>query len=275
MGRRLSESAARITLTAVALTATALIWSSDHVVAQTRLPSGLLRVVDVEINPGSLSAWTMLHREEILPAQKKGGVPWLDVWASTAAGNPYMRTLVSPISSLADLDRPGGLQRALGVEAAESLLERNRELVNGVHSYIMRARPDLGFGIAPTKRGIGVITTVSVHAGRTAEFEKALKESVVESLKASNVTTYLVLQVMYGGDPNQYRTVLFFPNYEEAASAQRGSSGHPDPLAWLEGSHGPQGVERLAGERGSPIARVERTIIRYLPELSYRPAESE
>jgi hypothetical protein len=274
MGRRPCESAARITLTAVAFTAAASIWSADHVAAQTqRQPAGLIRVVDVEISPGSLSAWTTLHGEEILPAQIKGGVPWLDVWASAASGNPYLRTLVSPISSLAELDRPSGLQRALGLEAAESLLERNRELLTGVRSYIMRGRPDLGFGVAPTQRGIGVISTVTVHAGRVLEFEKALKESVAESLKASNVTSYLVLQVVYGGDPNQYRTLLGFPNYEEVA--QRGPSGHPDPIDWLQGSHGPQGIERLAKEQGSPIAHVERTIIRYVPELSHRPAESE
>ena len=263
----LCRPAARATLTALALTVTAVMSPRDQAIAQTAPVYELRRVIDVQIKPDSVAAWTKLYREEILPAQKKGGVPWLDAWASTTAGNIYMRTIVSPLAGLAELDDIGALQRALGPEAAEDLLARNRLLIDGIQTYILRVRPDLGFGTPPTAQGIGVISAVSVMPGRTAEFETALKESVLESLKEANVTSFAVLQNVFGGDPNQYRTVLAFQTHEAASSAHA-----VDPIAWLEGAHGPYGVERLAKEKGSPIAKIERTIIRYVPDLSYRPA---
>jgi hypothetical protein len=234
--------------------------------AQDAGTADLRRVIDVHIKPDKVAEWTRLHREELLPALRRGGMPWLDVWTSSTAGDPYMRTLVSPIASIGELDFSAALQRGLGAEKAQDLLMRNRELVGSVQSFIMRTRPDLGFGTPPTQRSIGVISTVTVASGRTAEFETLLTTSVADSLKQANVGNYVVLQVVFGGDPNQYRTVLTFPAMQMHAAA-----GHPDPLVYLVREQNRIELGSLARQPGSPIAHMERTIIHYVPELSYRP----
>jgi hypothetical protein len=233
--------------------------------AQTSPDSDLRRVIDVQLKPDRMADWTRLHRDEMLPALKKGGLPWLDVWTSAAAGNPYARTLVSPVTEATEIDFGGIVQRALGTERGADLMNRNRDMVAGVQSYIMRVRPDLGFGSPPSARSIGVLSTVSVTNGRTTEFETLLKTTVADSLKEANVGSYLVLQLVFGGDPNQYRTVLSFRNVEAPAS------GHPNPLVYLAREQHQIELGAVARQADSPVAHLDRSIITYLPELSYRP----
>jgi hypothetical protein len=242
--------------------------------AQSTPSSEFRRVIDVQVKPESVSAWGMLHRDEMLPAFRKAGASWVDVWAS-ATGDPYLRTIVTPVDSLASIELAPALEQALGLDVAHRLLERNRQLVNGVNTFIMRARPELGFGSPPARRTVGLLSTVTVYAGRTTEFETLLKSSVLNTLKEINASGFVVLQVVYGGDPNQYRTVLTYDNPKDSGGAEQrdlGLLGHPDPVAWLQ-QHIPNNVDGLGPHSGSPVASIERTIIRYQPELSFRPPE--
>ena len=242
--------------------------------AQAPPAAALRRVIDVQVKPESVPAWGALHRDEMLPAFKKAGADWVDVWAS-AAGDPYLRTIVTPVDDLADIEFAPALERALGLERARSLLDRNRQLVNGVTTYIMRSRPELGFGSAPSRRSVGLLSTITVYAGRTNEFEALLKQSVVNTLKEINASSFVVLQVLYGGDPNEYRTVLTYDSSKEAQGAEQrdlGLLGHPDPIAWLT-QNAPRNIDGLGPQPGSPVAHIERTIIRYQPDLSFRPAD--
>jgi hypothetical protein len=234
--------------------------------------SALRRVIDVHVKPESIKMWGDLHRDELVPALKKANVPWADVWASTA-GDPYLRTIVTPVDSLNDMELAPVLARALGLDAAQSFLERNRQYVDGVNTYIMRTRPELGFGQVSPRRSVGLLSTITVYAGRTDEFEALLQESVRNTAKEINASGFVVLQVEYGGDPNQYRTVLTYDERSAVGAEQRdqGLLGHPDPVAWLQ-RHVPKNVDGLNPQSGSPVARIERTIITYQPELSFRPA---
>lgn len=234
--------------------------------------STLRRVIDVHVKPESVRMWGDLHRDQLLPALKDAKVPWVDVWAS-AAGDPYLRTIVTPIDTLNDMELAPVLARALGLEAAQQLLERNRQHVDRVETFIMRTRPDLGFGGVSRQRSVGLLSTITVHAGRTDEFEAMLKDSVQNTAKEINASGFVVLQVVFGGDPNQYRTVLTYDERNAFGAEQRdqGLLGHPDPVAWLQ-RHVPKNVDGLGPQSGSPVARIERTIITYQPELSFRPA---
>ena len=250
-------------------------FSTQQTVSTAQAPpaSDLRRVIDVQVKPESVAAWGALQRDEMLPAFRKAGAAWVDVWAS-AAGDPYLRTIVTPVDSLADIEFAPALERALGLDRARSLLDRNRQMVNGVNTFIMRGRPELGFGTF-SRRSVGLLSTITVYAGRSAEFETLLKQSVLNTLKEINASSFVVLQVLYGGDPNQYRTVLAYDSSKEARGAEQrdlGLLGHPDPIAWLQ-QNAPKNVDGLGPQPGSPVSHIERTIIRYQPELSFRPAD--
>ena len=118
-----------------------------------------------------------------------------------------------PVTDLSQFDDPGFLDKALGPQGAQELLEKNRRLITGNRAYIARIRRDLGFGSRPPTPHVGVISTITVVASRREEFEQGLKGPVVTAMKDANVDQFFVWQIIYGGDANQYLTSMF-DNYE-------------------------------------------------------------
>jgi hypothetical protein len=231
--------------------------------AQTAPQIDFLHIAYMQLKPESVLQWNALQRQEVIPAQKKGGLLWRETWnAGAVGGDTYERILLTPVTDLSQFDDPGSLDKALGTQGAQALLEKNRRLITGNRAYIARIRRDLGFGSRPPSPHIGVISTITVVAGRREDFEQGLKGPVVTAMKDANAAQFFVWQIVYGGDTNQYLTVLMFENFEQLAL------GHPDPLAWaMRGDE----ITRILGGPNSPIAKIERTIVQYMPELSYRP----
>jgi hypothetical protein len=143
------------------------------------------------------------------------------------------------------------------------LLTRHRQLVTSIETTIVRTRPDLGFGSRPEKPGVGVLTTVTVANGRAQEFEQRLRTSVTRELKANNVASLSVGQVLYGSEANQYFTLLDFPDIGEQPTT---AVGHPTALQWALGPG--VGVSRVANEPTSSITSIKRVILVYDGELS-------
>jgi hypothetical protein len=221
----------------------------------------LLLINEVNLKPDTAPEWSELQKTETIPAQKKGGLPWRDTWASGLGGDPYLRATVTPISSLGQFDGESPMLKALGQQGAAALGAKNRRLVAGSRSRIVTTRPDLGFGTRPAAPKIGVLSIVTVTNGRVAEFEAFLKSDVIPALKKGGAGYYSVVQNLFGGDANEFSTLVLFENYAELGK------GHP-----LERALGADGMARLAQKSASFVSRLERRIIRYLPDLSYRPA---
>jgi hypothetical protein len=221
----------------------------------------LIRIYEMVLKPDAAPEWSRMQREEAIPALIKGGYPWVDVWRAGGAGNAFYRSILVPLSDFSELDDTAVFTRALGAEGAQDLLARHRELVTSIETRIVRARPDLGFGTAPTTPGIGVLTTVTVANGRTQEFEQRLRTSVSRELQTNNVASLRVGQVLYGGEANQYFTLLDFRDTGD----RRPAFGHPSALEWVLG---PVGLTRMADEANSPIIAIRRVILRYESELS-------
>jgi hypothetical protein len=221
----------------------------------------LIRIYEMTLKPDAAPEWTRMQREEAIPALLKGGYPWVDVWRAGGAGNAFYRSILVPLNDLSELDETAVFTRALGAEGAQDLLDRHRELVTSIETRIVRARPDLGFGTPPPVPSIGVLTTVTVANGRAHEFEERLRTSVARELQTNNVASLRVGQVLYGGETNQYFTLLDFRD----SGDRKPAFGHPTALEWVLG---PVGLSRIADEPNSPVIEIERTILRYENELS-------
>lgn len=223
----------------------------------------LIRIYEMVLRPDAADEWRRMQREEAIPALLEGGYPWAEVWRAGGAGNAFYRSILVPLNDLSELDETAVFTRALGSERARDLLARHRELVTSIETTIVRARTDLGFGTSPDVPGVGVLTTVTVANGRTQEFEQRLRTSVARELQKNNVASLRVGQVLYGGEANQYFTLLEFPDTGEGQVA----IGHPTALDW---ALGPVGVARVADEPNSPVMTIERVILQYDKELSAR-----
>lgn len=228
--------------------------------------SQLLHITYVTLKPETAPQWAMLQRDEQIPAQKKAGLLWRDTWASAQSGDTYLRAIVTPVSALSQYDGANPLIKVLGESGTQALGDKVRRFIDSGQQMIIRTRPDLGYGARSARPTLAVLATVTVAPARVAEFESLIKSEIAPAYKKANVSYYAVSQVVYGGDTNQYMTLVPVENFAALAK------GHP-----LELALGPAGAARLTQKAGATITKLERTIVRYLPDLSFQavPATSQ
>ena len=242
------------------------LWAAswDHSLHAQNTPSApqrqLLMINEISLKPDTAPEWAELMKTEGIPAQKKAGLPWRDSWANGPGGDPYLRAVVTPINSLAQFDQPNPMAKALG-EGFAAYQAKVRRLVASSHSTIVTTRPDLSFGTRPAVHKLGLLTVVTAVSGKGADLEAFLKSDVIPALKKGGVSYYSVVQVLFGDDANKYMTLTAVNDFAELAK------GSP-----IERALGPEGMAKLTQKAGPLVSRLERRIIRYLPDLSYGPA---
>jgi len=123
-------------------------------------------------------------------------------------------------------------------------------------------RPDLSI-LPPTATPpkLFLISWITVVPGRTQEFESFIKNDMLPVIKRAQVPGYLVSQVLFGGATNQY---VLLTGRDSYADLDKG-------LPW-EQVLGREGASKLL-QKGAPyISHGERSIVRFVPELSIMPA---
>jgi len=211
-------------------------------------------ISEVHVQLGALRAWENLVKTEMLPALNTVGVSQ-SVWRTATLGEGGEFWIARPIKDVADLDEPNALVRALGQKAAEALMAKAMQFTLTSRTFIVTTRPELSIapasGYVPRLAGM---TRTSVTPGRTAEYEKRIKEQLAV-INKTNVKGVLVSRVGGGGDPNQYNTLMLFDSFADVnqlGPAWRKAAGDANPAPQ------PAGV----------VAHVERIMLRYVPELS-------
>jgi hypothetical protein len=223
----------------------------------------LLMINEIQLKPETAPEWMELQKST-LDTQKKVATRGREVWASGPGGDPYLRAVVTPIASLAQFDNPNPFIKAMGEQGFAEYSAKNRKLVASAHSTIVVTRPDLGFGTRPTTAPkLALLSMVHAASGRGPELEAFLKSDVVPALKKGGVTYYSVVQVVFGDDVNKYMTLMLVNDFAEIAK------GSP-----LERALGAEGMTKLTQKAGPLMTRLERRIIRYLPDLSFGPSTS-
>jgi hypothetical protein len=102
-----------------------------------------------------------------------------------------------------------------------------------------------------------------VVPGRANEFETILKNEWTPALKKAGVANYGVSQVVYGGSMGQYYTFTPLENYAQL------DKGHP-----IQQSIGEAGMNRIVAKMSNSTRSVERFIIRFDEELSFKTQQT-
>ena len=143
------------------------------------------QVTLVRVKPDMIDEWLDLQKNEVVPAQKKGGVTTRTV-LQTAIGNSFEYAIIIPYPSFAALDGQNAQQKALGTEGAARLAAKIRKCVDTQRTYLINRRDDLTVpqGPAPAAR-----TTVRRAApGKQAEYLNYLKSDVLPTMKKAKET---------------------------------------------------------------------------------------
>ncbi len=225
-----------------------------------------LSVTVVSVKPEMMTEFQNYMRTVTNPALRKGGQKRRDVWQQTAAsGNPYEFTMVAPIDNMAQFDGGGALEKGLGQEGYAAWQTKANSYVTSVRRYIIGTRPDLSYETKMTgPPKLAVVTTVRVAPGRSQDYENWAKNEYLPVIRRSKVAGYWVAQTVFGGDANEYVTLLLRDNF---ADIDKG------PLAMQV--LGAEGARQL-NQKLVPgiVVHIERSFSRYMPDLSIMPTET-
>jgi hypothetical protein len=220
-----------------------------------------LQLTVVGVQPGMTAEWRKIQQEEVLPTLKKAGTLGREVWTTGVFGVGGEFVIVTPIQNLAQFDGQSPMLKALGPEAAAALGSRVAKLETGRRTYALRPRPDLSY-IPDQNRPpkLAIVSVVDIAAGRNADFESLIKTDAVPAMKKAQAKGYYVSQVVYGGNTQEYITLVAYDTFEEI------SKGHPFEIAL-----GQAGVAKMMQKTVGLVTRVDRYISRFVPELSFMP----
>jgi hypothetical protein len=214
----------------------------------------------VTLKPDMVNDWVEFQKTQTIPMQKKGGMKDRDVWQSGAPfGEGFTYAVITPISKFVDYDQPPLLVRTLGAEAARTYNDKLRHMVASQRAFAIQDRPELSIPPGPNAKYIGgVLTEATIVSGHAAQYEAYLKDDLMPTLKKGNVPGFLVSRTVFGGDANEYHTLQLFESFGEIDKG-------PVPTRVL----GQTGAQAMNTKATAHVANVNRTIVRYVPDLSF------
>ena len=230
--------------------------------AQMPPAPSMLSINVVHIKPDMITDYQEFAKNETIPALQKGGVTVREAWTTAVFGESYEYTYVTPIANWADFDGPTPIVKALGQDGARAYGMKARKFITSSRTYAVQMRPDLSFmGKMTWPPKMAVVNSIHVMPGRNQDFENLLKSDVLPAMKKADVLAYLVSQTVHGGDVTEYITLTIVDSFAEM--------GKGSPL--IRGM-GQEAFNKFLAKGAGLIAHQERSVIRYVPELSITTA---
>jgi hypothetical protein len=227
--------------------------------AQPAQPESL-QITVVKVKPEMLDQWLAFQKSDTIPMLKKAGIKSREAWQTAVFGEGFMYGFVTPIESFAQYDGDAPPVRALGADGARAYGEKNRQFIDSTRTFLAQTRPDLSAPVkmtAPPK--IAVLSEIGIAVGKTADYEAFVKAEVLPVMRKAKLG-YVVTQTMLGGDVSEYSSLVF---YDSFADLGKGSA--------FQRVLGADGERQLSVKAAAFVRRLERNVLRYVPDLSFAP----
>jgi hypothetical protein len=220
----------------------------------------MIQVTVVKVKPDLLNEWLEFQKNETIPMLKKAGATRRDAWQTGIFGESGMYAFVAPIENFNQYDGDNPPLRALGADGARAYAEKNRRFIVSSHTYADQTRPDLGYELkmsGPPK--LALLSNIQIALGKGSDYEALIKSDVLPVMRKARLG-YAVSQTVLGGDINEFTTLIFYDTFADIGK------GHPfDRILGADGSR------QLTAKAVGIVTHVERSIVRYVPELSFAP----
>ena len=261
MLKRITRARAAV-LIGVAVIALAVIVAVSRAQAPAGPPPQRIVVTMTQLRPEMVIAWEDLQKNEMIPAQKKAGLPWRHTLGNGASGQGFTRVTLAPLANYAQLDMPGFITRAVSAEANANYNAKLRQTILTQQASIATLQPNESImSNASTMQALQLVQVFHVAPGKGGDFAASLREDYLPAYKKAGVKDFWVFNTNQG-EPG---TVLVRPiaNYAEL-----------DKPALLAAAGLTQDQQTKIGARrnatlGGPTTT---TVYRFIPELSYGTA---
>lgn len=220
-------------------------------------------VLHLRVKPEAMREFEALVKAEVLPAFKKSGGTNLQAWATANFGEAFEYYFVRQVNGIRDFDEPHYLIKALGEKGAEELRQKIRRMTVSQHSFMINRKSELSWLPNPNYQfKVAVLTRSTVAHGRTAEYEKYVRENTVAVVAKTNAKGYRLSKTGLGGNNHEYFSSLLFDSYADIES-------YP---AQINKARTEAGLNTIpAGLLTESVS----TVLRYLPELSVTPTAQQ
>ena len=220
-----------------------------------------LRVDVVRVVPERLEDYIGLQLDEVTPGLQAAGIPWRSVWRTAEFGNSYELQFVSPLGDLADYDIGGPLARVMEPGSFQRLIDRLRRFTVSRDSYALQYRSDLSAESDEVGRlFLARVTTLEIAPGRSREWTTFLEERLQQFREAGLV--FGVYQRVFGPSPTAWQIAENHASFTELVQ--------PGIVTRAFGDQ----AEAVTAELAGVVVSVQRTVLRYDPELSYSSVPS-
>lgn len=214
-----------------------------------------MRVDTVQLLPERLEDYLELQFDIVNPALRRVGVEYRSAWR-TEFGNTYERLFVTPIDNLSDYDSGGPLARAMAPDDLSGIRDRVRRCTASRQSYAIRYHPSLSVDVDnPSGLFLARVVTVQIIPGQGPAWEAFLKNHRQTFRDAG--LAFDVYERVFGPGPASWQIV---ENYSSYASLEQ-----PTILERAFRNH----AAGVSADLSGVVMSVERTVLRYDPELSF------
>jgi hypothetical protein len=214
------------------------------------------------VKPDHVAEWVELTKSQTIPMQQKGGIKARDTWQSGAPfGEGNMYGVVTPIDKFATYDMPPLALRVLGDAPGRAYQSKLAALTLGRRTFAVQDRAELSIPPAPNAKFVAaILADVTIVSGHAQQYEAYLKDDLLPLLKKDKTVGFVVSRTVFGGNANEYHEVTYLSSF---ADIDKGPA-----QARLQNA-----AERTAmtAKITPHVEHIERTILRYVPDLSYQP----
>jgi hypothetical protein len=222
----------------------------------------LYQVTVYSAKPEMWSEALRFIKDEVVPANVKGGRKHMEVWTSVF-GQAYESWFILPLENFAALDKPDEtLLKGMGSrEAVAAFWNKARNYNTSVRQFVIRVRPEQSYikPNAPTPR-LANFGTVEVTYGRRLDYENWAKSDVLPAYKKAGQYGQLRASVL--GADAAFSSLTITPQENFAALDQ------PDVF---DQAFGKEGAAKVYAKMQGVITRIERRVLIFRPDLSILP----
>ena len=215
-----------------------------------------VQITTLKVKPERVQEFLDAVRNELIPAQKAGGVTFRNGWRTVYGEANTFRFVTQLDGGLASLDNPGPLSE-MEAGARANMITKLR---SGLDYRVVTAailRQDLS-SMPEGAPKVAVISTVDVAPGKADEYAAFIRDDLLPAIKKSDVTGFVVLQQVFGAaSSNSFEQVFMFEDFTHLGK------GNP-----VQRALGPEAARTLFEKTEGIAAHGRLTVMRYDPSLS-------
>ena len=246
--------------TLVVFLASALTLAASSASAQPAPAPVRMSVQIVNVKPESVNDWLALQQSETIPALRKIKAPARDAWTTANFGEAFQYFFSQPLDKFAAYDNPDGpIVRALGQEAARIYNDKLRKMILSQQTLAITIMPE---SIIPPPSYVPkfmVLNFAYAVPGRATDYETYLRNDLMPVIRKAKPAGYVLSRTLHGGDANEFVNARYM-----------------EKMAELDGPNlqtqaiGAEAANKMGAKTAGMLARQERRVYRYLPNLSFK-----